>query len=141
MDSDLREAEDHPLSASVHDEARQAAERRVAWYFGDLLDNVTTEYPVARHRLVTVLGTLETAAETHEGLVEERSEEVGYETTPGTVYRTPRQVWAVFEETAALSDAEARAVRAVHRRMAVALVGDEPDPAAPFFVRAAGPGR
>lgn len=140
MDSDLGAGEERPQTASIPDEARRAAEHRVAWYFGDLLDNVVAKYPVARHRLIVVLAALEAAAETHETLVDDRSESVGYATTPGDVVRLPGQLWSVFEKTAELSDAEERAVRAVHRRMAVALVGADPDPTAPFFVRAVGPG-
>ena len=137
MNSDLREGEDRPVETSVADDERRAAEHRVAWYFGDLLDNVTAEYPVARHRLVAVLAALDAAARAHEDLVDDRSESIGYETTPGRVVRLPLQLWDVFAETEDLEEEELRAARAVHRRMAVALAGAEPEPAAPSFVFAA----
>lgn len=133
MDPDLREGQDRSTTPSAGDDERLAAESRVAWYFGDILDTVTTEYPVARHRLVVVLGKLDAAAREHESLVSDRGESVGYATTPGRVVRLPLQQWDVFKETEELSDDELAAARAVHRRMAVALVGAEPEPAAPFF--------
>lgn len=137
MTPDLRETDDRPAATSAADEERHAVESRVAWYFGDLLDSVAAEYPVARHRLVVVLATLEAAARAQEPLVEERSEPVGGAATPGRVVRLPLQLWDVFAETEALPADELRAARAVHRRMAVALEGEDPDPAAPFFVLAA----
>lgn len=137
MTSDLRQGDDRPIESSVADADRVDAESRVAWYFGDLLDNVTSEYPVARHRLVVTLAALDAAARAHEDLVEDRSEPVGYENTPGRAVRLPLQLWTVFEETEEIGEDELRAARAVHRRMAVALAGADPDPAAPFFVFAA----
>lgn len=137
MTSDLRQGDERPIESSVAEADRVDAESRVAWYFGDLLDNVTSEYPVARHRLVVTLAALDAAARAHEDLVEDRSESVGYENTPGRTVRLPLQLWTVFEETEEISEDELRAARAVHRRMAVALAGAEPDPAAPFFVFAA----
>ena len=137
MTPDLREGDDRSAVAAVPDEERHEAESRVAWYFGDLLDAVVSEYPVARHRLVGVLAALETAARGQASLVDERSETVGGPTTPGQVVRLPLQLWVVFAETETISDDELRAARAVHRRMAVALEGEEPDPAAPYFVFAA----
>lgn len=137
MTPDLRDGEARPTGPSVDDDERRDAESRVAWYFGDLLDTVTTEYPVARHRLVVVLASLEAAARSQESLVEDRGESVDYANLPGRVVRLPLQLWDVFHETEDLSDDELRAGRAVHRRMAVALAGEDPDPAAPFFVFAA----
>ena len=137
MTSDLRQGDGRSIDSPVAAADRIDAESRVAWYFGDLLDNVTNEYPVARHRLVVTLAALDAAARAHEDLVEDRSESVGYENTPGRAVRLPLQLWTVFEETEDLSEDELRAARAVHRRMAVALAGAEPDPAAPFFVFAA----
>lgn len=134
MNPDLRQGEDPSLETSVADDERRAAEHRVAWYFGDLLDDVTTEYPVARHRLVGVLAALDAAARAHEDLVDDCSESIGYETTPGRVVRLPLRLWDVLVETRDLEGDELRAARAVHRRMAVALVGAEPEPAAPSFV-------
>lgn len=137
MNPDLRQDEDPSLEASVDADERRAAERRVAWYFGDLLDNVTAEYPVARHRLVGALAALDAAARAHEDLVDDRGESIEYETTPGRVVRLPLQLWDVFAETEDLKEEELRAARAVHRRMAVALIGAEPEAAAPSFVLAA----
>lgn len=134
MNPDLRDGEARPTGPSVDEDERREAESRVAWYFGDLLDTVTAEYPVARHRLVVVLATLEAAARSREALFEDRSESVGYATDPGRVVRLPIRLWDVLRETEDLSADELRAGRAVHRRMAVALAGTEPDPAAPFFV-------
>lgn len=134
MNSELRDGDERPIESTIGDDDRRAAETRVVWYFGDLLDNVTAEYPIARHRLVAVLSTLDAAAREHESLVDDRSEAVGYQNTPGRVVRMPHQLWDVLEEVEDLSDDEMRAARAVHRRMAVALAGAEPDPGAPFFV-------
>jgi hypothetical protein len=137
MTPDLRDGEARPTGPPVDDDERRDAESRVAWYFGDLLDTVTAEYPVARHRLVVVLATLEAAARGQASLVDDRSDPVGTANAPGRVVRLPLQLWTVLRETEDLTDDELRAGRAVHRRMAVALTGEDPDPAAPFFVFAA----
>jgi len=131
MTSDLRERFDP--SESTEDATRT----RVEWYFGDLVNTVSTEYPVTRPALVGTLATLESHARDQESLLRDRGDRLGDAHAPGQVLQVPLQVWSVLEETSDRDGEELRAARAVHRRMGVALTGEEPAPAAPFFVFAA----
>jgi uncharacterized membrane protein YccC len=139
MTFDLREGEAGTPDAEADE--RPAAERRVAWYFGDLLDRVASEYPVARHHLVAVLAELDALARTYDLTDRDRTEPVRHPHAPGRVLRLPLQLWTLLEEMGDLSEEELRAARAVHRRMGEALVDAdaESDPSAPLFVLAAEP--
>ena len=137
MTFDLREGEAGTAAAAV--EERPAAESRVAWYFGDLLDRVSSEYPIARYRLVAVLAELDALARTYDLADHDRTEPVRHPHAPGEVLRLPLQLWTLLEETGDLSEDELRAARAVHRRMGEALVDPDSDPSAPLFVLAAEP--
>lgn len=139
MTFDLREGEE-PATAVREAEERPDAERRVAWYFGDLLDEVSAEYPVARHRLVAVLSDMDVRVRAFD-LADDRTEPLRHPNAPGRVVRLPLQLWTVLEETGDLSEEELRAARAVHRRMSESLLeaDAETDPSAPPFVLAAEP--
>ena len=140
MTFDLREGEE-PATATEAADGRPDAERRVAWYFGDLLDAVSADHPVARHRLVAALAELDARARAYEVADDDRAEPLRHPHAPGRVVRLPLQIWTLLSETGDLSEDELRAARAVHRRMSESLLeaGADPDPAAPPFVLAADP--
>lgn len=134
MAPDLEQGGDSRREPREGDRDRQKARRRVEWYFGDVLDDVSAAHPVARHRLVATLADLDTVAREHEALLAEHAETVEGAEAPGRVVELPLHLWSLFEEESGFSETEGCAARAVHRRMGEALVSSDASARAPLFV-------
>lgn len=98
---------------------------RVEGFFGELLDSASVDHPITRRELVEALARVDEAVRADPSPVGVDPD--GKPEIPGQVVRIDRPAWRELTADCGLSDAESRAVLAVHRRMAAALVGDDSD--------------
>jgi hypothetical protein len=101
----------------------------VEWYFGDLIDTVSVDYPVSRRDLGRALATVESEGRRRESELWSAGVPVRCE-VPGAVFRLPGGTWRSLEAEGDVDKHEAAAAREVHRRMAQ-TVADIPEPGAP----------
>lgn len=116
-------------ASGVDDDTFDAARSAVEAYFGDLIDEVALHEPVTRDELVDALAALSLAV-SRENVLDDavvRQYEWGE-----VVVSLDDETWGALGDPFAVSDAALVAARAVHGRMARALLGDHVD--SPFVV-------
>lgn len=94
----------------------------VEWYFGDLIDTVSTERPISRPRLVSALVKLHVSAVRREGFILERCE-TSHRTESERILWMPLSLWETLERSQDLTAIEAAAAREVHWKMAASIEG------------------
>lgn len=100
---------------------------QVEWYFDTLVDDVAAESSVSRAELLETLVALQISANRRARYLLDVGD-VAYRTADEAVIWLPEPVFDGQIETHDVTQAEARAARAVLRRMARAIVGVEHDP-------------
>jgi len=122
------ESQDGPIRTEIGEAERDIRDARsvVDWYFGDLIEDVAGEHPVSDEQLLTALTRIELEARTRRDQLESRADPVSTMGAPGEVFVTPVGTWEVMVRSHDLAEAEGRAARTVHRKMARSIA-DPPE--------------
>lgn len=122
------ESQDGPIQTDIGEAERDIRDARsvVDWYFGDLIEDVAQERPVSDEQLLTALTRIELEARARRTQLESRADAVPTLGAPGEVFATPVGTWEVMARAHDLTQAEDRAVRGVHRKMARSIA-DPPE--------------
>lgn len=122
------EQQDGPVQSEVGEIERDIRDARsvVDWYFGDLVENVAQDRPVSDEQLLTALTRIELEARARRNVIESRAEPIPTMGAPGEVFATAVGTWNVLVRSHDLTQAEERAARKVHRKMARSIA-DAPE--------------
>lgn len=122
------ERQDGPIRTEIGEAERDIRDARsvVDWYFGDLIEDVAQERPVSDEQLLTALTRIELEGRARRNQLESRAEPVPTMGAPGEVFAMPVGTWEVMVRAHDLGQAEGRAARAVHRKMARSIA-DPPE--------------
>lgn len=120
--------QDVSIRAEIGEAERDIRDARsvVDWYYGDLIEDVAQEHPVSDEQLLTALTRIELEARARRNQIESRTESVPTMGAPGEVFATPIGTWKVMVRSHDLGQAEGRAARSVHRKMARSIA-DPPE--------------
>jgi len=113
-------SQDGPAHTEVGGVERDIRDTRtmVEWYFGDLIDSVARDNPVSDEQLLAALTWIDLEARTRREELEQRGDSVPTKGAPGDVVAVPAGTWRVMARAHDLSEAEEKAARSVHQRMA-----------------------
>lgn len=133
MEPDEGESRRQPRGVVAGDEDLRDARAVVDWYFGDLVGRIAGERSVSEDQLLAALTWVELAGRRRREGPTDWGESVPVPEAPGAIYRIPVETWREIELAQELSEAEAEAARAVHRKMARSVSGIDPgDGSEPF---------